>query len=326
MNRFLFKKFETKYKPTVEDLFSKDFDLGAIEIKVSRQPLAWPLGRLQEPFRRLSRAHFSIFSPQLPGPFWHLPAALQKGLIYGRLYKASLSAARQLRLSLQGRQVPAASWRQPLACPFFRISTCSLPVSAVEAQLAAWLAALGNNLSSYLPLPLTYSGGSSLVSSRPDYHHFLLSAARRAATLQPNWRPDLQSTYTPCTRCFRCTIHTLGALDARQILVSVQFSTFSLGPVWREKLAPNLLCHPEMATHLHSALADASLACFPKVASSEGHPGGLCALRAGPPKHPSACERVALGGISPAGQHICRPLTCTHAHGRIAGQFTRGDA
>lgn len=35
MNRFLFKKFETKYKPTVEDLFSKEFDLGSIEIKVS---------------------------------------------------------------------------------------------------------------------------------------------------------------------------------------------------------------------------------------------------------------------------------------------------
>lgn len=35
LNRFLFKKFETKYKPTVEDLFSQDFDLGSIEIKVS---------------------------------------------------------------------------------------------------------------------------------------------------------------------------------------------------------------------------------------------------------------------------------------------------
>ena len=35
LNRFLFKKFETKYKPTVEDLFSKEFDLGSIEIKVS---------------------------------------------------------------------------------------------------------------------------------------------------------------------------------------------------------------------------------------------------------------------------------------------------
>ena len=35
MNRFLFKKFEPKYKPTVEDLFTQDFDLGCIEIKVS---------------------------------------------------------------------------------------------------------------------------------------------------------------------------------------------------------------------------------------------------------------------------------------------------
>lgn len=34
LNRFLFKKFETKYKPTVEDLFSQDFDLGSIVIKV----------------------------------------------------------------------------------------------------------------------------------------------------------------------------------------------------------------------------------------------------------------------------------------------------
>lgn len=35
LNRFLFKKFEPKCKPTVEDLFTKTFDLGSVEIKVS---------------------------------------------------------------------------------------------------------------------------------------------------------------------------------------------------------------------------------------------------------------------------------------------------
>lgn len=34
LNRFLFKKFEAKHRPTVEDLFTKEFDLGSIEIKV----------------------------------------------------------------------------------------------------------------------------------------------------------------------------------------------------------------------------------------------------------------------------------------------------
>lgn len=36
LNRFLFKKYEIIYKPTVEDLFSKNFDLGSIEVKVIR--------------------------------------------------------------------------------------------------------------------------------------------------------------------------------------------------------------------------------------------------------------------------------------------------
>lgn len=39
LNRFLFNKFETKYRPTVEDLFNKTFDLGSIEIEVSVQIL-----------------------------------------------------------------------------------------------------------------------------------------------------------------------------------------------------------------------------------------------------------------------------------------------
>ncbi|CAA2976672.1 Hypothetical predicted protein, partial [Olea europaea subsp. europaea] len=39
LNRFLFKKFEEKHRPTVEDLFTKEFDLGSIEIKVSERTL-----------------------------------------------------------------------------------------------------------------------------------------------------------------------------------------------------------------------------------------------------------------------------------------------
>lgn len=41
LNRFLSKKFDEKYKPTVEDLFSKEFDLGSIELKVSKPRSSW---------------------------------------------------------------------------------------------------------------------------------------------------------------------------------------------------------------------------------------------------------------------------------------------
>lgn len=34
IKRFLFNTFTEKYRPTVEDLFSKDFSLGNIQLKV----------------------------------------------------------------------------------------------------------------------------------------------------------------------------------------------------------------------------------------------------------------------------------------------------
>jgi hypothetical protein len=37
----LFAKFEPKHKPTVEDLFTKTYDLGSIEIKVSFGRSRW---------------------------------------------------------------------------------------------------------------------------------------------------------------------------------------------------------------------------------------------------------------------------------------------
>lgn len=59
LNKFLFKKFETKYKPTVEDLFSKEFDLGSIQVKVDFLDTS---GSMQFPaMRRLSITTGSAF-------------------------------------------------------------------------------------------------------------------------------------------------------------------------------------------------------------------------------------------------------------------------